>query len=145
MGADCSVRVIWYQWGCGFFGNMLWQGAATLIYFLLAFVPLYLWARGRYEKSRVQAFAQSLVGICWAFLVSTGYPLWAWFESRSFEHWVVTIDIALRADQRAYFKLMMDCAKNFWTAVLATYTIAGLWGVAMKESPTKPGVAGAGT
>jgi hypothetical protein len=126
-------RATWYQWGHGFFGNLAWQGLATLVLLGLAAVPLYLWARGGYQVQSVRRFAQSPQGVLWAFLVSTGYPLWSWFEVRAFERWVRSLPSKdARDDERTYFKLMMDSAKNFWTAVLATYTIAGLWGLATK-------------
>jgi hypothetical protein len=37
---------------------------------------------------------------------------------------------AARVRERAYFKLQTELAKNFWTAVIAVYTIAGLWSIA---------------
>jgi hypothetical protein len=61
-----------------------------------------------------------------------GYPLWVWLETRSFERWVRDKPVAQRAIERAYFKLMADSAKNFWTALLAIYSVGGLLGIAFK-------------
>ncbi len=34
----------------------------------------------------------------------------------------------------AHFAAMSDCSRNFWTAVIATYAIAGVWSIALAKS-----------
>jgi hypothetical protein len=128
--ATVSTRRAWYQHGDGFFGNLYWQWLASAVYFVLAFLPLVIFAINDYNIDSVKTFAKSGVGLAWAFFVATGYPLWTWGEVRAFERWADTQPSEISTRERAYFKLMTDCSKNFWAGVLATYTIAGLWALA---------------
>lgn len=131
-------RKTWYQRGIGFWGNLYWQWTASAAYLLLAYTPLVVYALNGFDPPDAKNFAQSCLGIMWALVVSVGYPLWSWGEIRAFERWA-TSEAAKRQlskdeldRERAYFKLMMDSAKNFWSAVLAIYTIAGLWTLATR-------------
>jgi hypothetical protein len=70
----------------------------------------------------------------WAMFVALIYPVWQWWEVSAFDRWCkgrpkddVT---AMRQEFDRYTKL----AENFWKAVWAIYTVAGLLGIAINKS-----------
>lgn len=75
----------------------------------------------------------------WAIIISIAYPLWAFKETSTFESWLLAEKQKrnrkpkiIEAEERNYFLAMQGQAKSFWAGVLAIYTIAGLWGAALR-------------
>jgi hypothetical protein len=113
----------WYSGRERFFGNLLVHRAAGVIYGLVVLLPLVSWV----FIGRPQTMPRS-VALGWAMVVALGWPGWSWLETIAFEKWVRTVDVSRRATERAYFKLMTDAAKAFWTAVILVYATAAYLG-----------------
>jgi hypothetical protein len=112
------------------FGNIYVHVLASLGYLGLAATPLFIILLDRNRS--MKDWVMTGPGLAWAAVVSLAYPVWCWAEARAFERWVRLQPAAARLRERAYFKLQADLAKNFWTSVLAVYTIAGLWSIATR-------------
>jgi hypothetical protein len=115
--------------GSTFFRNLHWNLAAGVVYTLVAALPLFVVVFTDRELSTLVSQEPATV-LIWAFATSIAYPVWAWAEVRAFESWVRQQQPKVRDVERAHFKLMAETAHNFWQAVLATYTIAGIWQIA---------------
>jgi hypothetical protein len=70
----------------------------------------------------------------WAMFVALVYPVWQGFEVSAFDRWCKNKPekevVAMRQEFDRYTKL----AENFWKAVWAIYTVAGLLGIAIGKS-----------
>ena len=122
----------WYNREDGIFGNLPVHYIASVLYALIALVPAVLYLK--YGDGLKSWPSVKQLGLVWALIVSVAYPTWSWLEVRAFERWLREEgkDEATCKRERDYFKLMNDCARSFWTAVLAIYTLAGIWGLVLK-------------
>jgi hypothetical protein len=137
---DLEPEPQWYSSTASrFFGNLRVEVTAGVLYAALASLPIVFVARGCNFKAMVTTHGHTtaLLGL-WALVVSLGYPLWAWLETSAFEKWVRSRPAAQRVVERAYFKSIGDCTRNFWAAVIAVYAIAGLWTNASAVSQNSP-------
>lgn len=120
-----------YQWGIRpFFGNLYWHWVASVAYVVVVTLPvLALWLKCDLNSL---AAAHPTALLLWAMLTSIAYPLWALGEFRAFNEWVRKQGEEARSRERAYFTAVTAATRNFWTGVLATYTIAGVWQLALR-------------
>ena len=116
--------------GPSFFGNLYWHLGAAAVYIILALLPVIAISCGH----NLRSLAFHPFTIWWAVATSVAYPLWSWGEFRAFESWVRAKPPADRRRERAYFASVTTITRTFWTAVLATYTIAGVWSIALSAS-----------
>ena len=122
----------WYQWKWQgrFFGWMWFHATFSVVYTCIALFPV-IWFFIQREHLLCWVRGAPVSLLLWVFVASLGYPLWVWLETRRFEHWVrANCDEKNRSIERAYFKLMSDSARNFWSALLAIYSVGGLLGIA---------------
>lgn len=122
----------WYErqnWG---FGDIRLHVIASGLYLIVALAPLVSYVYCEYSLPSLAKECPTLL-LLWTGFVALGYPIWSWCESSAFERWVRAKSEAERKAERAYFTLHAGLAKNFWTAVLAIYTVAGLIGIALKN------------
>lgn len=123
----------WYKRKGWRFGGMKLHVSVSILYLGVALFPLMQYLYGGYKVPTWTKDFPTLV-LAWAAFVALAYPLWAWQEAGVFERWVRTLPEAQRKAERSYFSMHAGLAKNFWSAVLAIYTVAGLVGIALKET-----------
>ncbi len=123
-----ETKPTWYNSGQPIFGNFKIHIIASAIYFASAVAPLIGIACGSIQLNTLK----SPFAVGWAFFVLLAYPAWSWIETWKFERWVRQFKKSQRDIERHYYNVMLSHAKAFWTAMLAAYSFAGIWGLLMK-------------
>jgi hypothetical protein len=128
---DREPHPTWYQRPGWQFGSMKLHVSVSVLYLSIALLPLAQYLHAGYKVPNWPTENPTLL-FFWAAFVALAYPVWAWREAGVFERWVRELPEQQRKAERAYFSLHAALAKNFWAAVLAIYTVAGLVGIALK-------------
>lgn len=130
---DVELDPLWYKQKMGILGKPLVRITGSITYILGMIAPLLLFIIEGSNSSKWLADHRILV-MLWATFAALAYPSYAWIETITFEAWVRKQSAERRSIERAYFKLNTDLAKNFWTAMAAIYTVAGIFTLALKTS-----------
>jgi hypothetical protein len=133
--ADRESNPTWYMRRGWKYGDMRLHILVSVVYLTVALFPLAQFLHGDYQVPLWPKMHPTLLMV-WAAFVALAYPLWAWGEASVFERWVRQLPETQRKAERSYFSLHSSLAKNFWAAVLAIYTVAGLVGIALKKAST---------
>ena len=138
-----SYEIQWYK-RVGYVSNLKLCAFLGCAYAIFVLLPLFycLW-KGVIPIDKADELLVSewhvRVLVLWAILASIAYPAWAFVETSKFESWLLQEKQKqdrnpqiIESEERNYFTAMQSQAKSFWAGILAVYTIAGLWGAALK-------------
>lgn len=123
----------WYRRTGWRFGSMYLHVVASSGHVAICLAPL---VSAIFWPGELFAWAQAhhWGAFLWLSVVALGYPTWAWVETMVFERWVRTLPEVERKLERAYYKLHVGMAKDFWQAVMQMYAVASLIGIALNAT-----------